>query len=303
MVESTPQVLLAQLRHKLSRAEETSEDLLTSNVFGAFKYSGDLTLLGSFLAEARFRRTGSRLTIPEVRACEYRFWPWLRKGEAAGCEPDVVLLVEDGERRRVLIGIEAKYRSGKSSRATEEGAPTDQLAREWLALRAEMGSAGADRFHLVYLTADFGMPCEDIDESLDELDRKCVSPGDVPADIAWLSFRRLPRLLAGASASILRDLRQLMHDAVLVEFEGVPLPPTQLPSAFEFHRAQTVRHLVWPAPPAILDYAFASHLSPASRRFTWPPVPGVLAYKFELRPAFRWPLPVLPPSAAWSFSP
>jgi hypothetical protein len=109
-----------------------------------------------------------------VRACEYRFWPWLRNSQTAGCEPDVVLLLEDGERRRILIGIEAKYRSGKSSRATEEGAPTDQLAREWLALRAEARSVGADRFHLVYLTADFGMPREDIDESLDELDRKCV---------------------------------------------------------------------------------------------------------------------------------
>jgi hypothetical protein len=59
------QVLLAQLHHKLSRPEEESEDLLTSNVFGAFKYSGNLAVLGCFLAEACFRRTGSCLTIGE----------------------------------------------------------------------------------------------------------------------------------------------------------------------------------------------------------------------------------------------
>lgn len=296
-------MLLAQLRHKLSRSEEESEDLLTSNVFGAFKYSEDPLLLGRFLAEARFLRTGSCLTVGEVRTCEYRFWPWLKDTEAAGCEPDVVLLLEDGEQRKSLIGIEAKYRSGKSSRATEDGAPTDQLAREWIALRAEMRNVGADRFHLVYVTTDFGMPREAIDESLKELDRKCLMAGEVPADIAWLSFRRLPRLLSGASEPILRDLHVLMREAMLVEFEGVALPPIEWPSAFEFQRAQTVREFTWSAPPATLLYAFESRFSQSSRRFTWSPAPAAVVYTFDPRPGFRWPLPGLPPSAAWGFSP
>ena len=119
-------MLLAQLRNKLTRSEEESEDLLTSNVFGAFKYSGNLGLLCRFLSGARLR-CGSGLILPlgDASACEYRFWPWFQGGDGAGCEPDLVLRFDHRDGSQSLIAIEAKYRSGKSSCPTSDGHVTD----------------------------------------------------------------------------------------------------------------------------------------------------------------------------------
>lgn len=307
-------MLLAQLHHKLSRPEEQSEDLLTSNVFGAFKYSANLEILRRFLERARFFGSGLPLTIGEVRACKYRFWPWLCGVEMVGAEPDVVLLLTNDEGKKILVGVEAKYRSGKSSKPTNEGPPNDQLAREWLVLRAEMQRVGADSFYLVYLTADFGMPRKDISESLEELNEKGVTRSDAPADIAWLSFRQLPRLLNDASEPILCDLHTLLRDAMLIEIEPVTLPPAQLPPAFQFRSASTTQLLAWPISPAFPPYSFESK---PSRSFIWPEVSAAVAYTFDAcstvgarapraapRPpsAFHWPSHNLPPNVAWSFS-
>ncbi len=280
-------MLLAQLHNKLTRSEEESEDLLTSNVFGAFKYSGNLGLLCRFLSGARLRRgSGPILSLGDASACKYRFWPPFPGGDEAGCEPDLVLRFDHTDGSRSLIAIEAKYRSGKSSRATSDGDVNDQLAREWLCLRHEAQRLGCARFALVYLTADVGMPKADIDEAIDELDRK----RGITADVAWLSWRRLPRLLDGAAEPILRDLDRLLRRAMLVEFEGVDLPRSPCRPPYLF-----------------LESAGAATSAPTlSQAYTWSSPPPVPAYAFNTGANFCWALPRLsnaPVATTWRFVP
>ncbi len=174
----------ALLHGKLSRQQENLEDLLTSAVFGRLKLL-PAHVLGAFLARAQTLQ-GARPLEPlaSPRSVEYAFWPQLR---AAGCddtEPDVLLIVHPhaGAARRVLV--EAKYRSGKSSRAggdEEPGADVvspgerrirDQLAREWEHL-SNLDPEG----WVVYLTPSFVMPRSDLVEAQEELRARGRPPG------------------------------------------------------------------------------------------------------------------------------
>jgi hypothetical protein len=56
------EVLAAQLHGKLARSEEDLEDLLTSNVFGKFKYLPPELRLIPFLQQAR-EQWGQTVTI------------------------------------------------------------------------------------------------------------------------------------------------------------------------------------------------------------------------------------------------
>ena len=116
-------VLQAMLRKKLSRPEEGMEDLLTSNTFGVLKYLPDACILLEFLRRSVNPLT--RLRLGEMlagidRVERWRFWPSLAGANCLPCEPDVEIILSDGECKRVGILIEAKYRSGKSSFASDE---------------------------------------------------------------------------------------------------------------------------------------------------------------------------------------
>ncbi|MDP6380670.1 MAG: hypothetical protein QF662_04920, partial [Phycisphaerae bacterium] len=82
-------MLAAQLHHKLSREEEGLEDLLTSNVFGAFGYVPFEEGILPFLQEAR-SETGNGLhdILSDVTSAKYVFWPWLQEADCIGAEPD-----------------------------------------------------------------------------------------------------------------------------------------------------------------------------------------------------------------------
>ena len=119
-------MLFAELHRKLSLDaddNERREDILTSTVFGTLIVGEKWSLLRAWLAAAR-DRNGDRLELPAVSQARYCFWPRL-----AEAEPDLLLLFGD-----ILVIVEAKYRSPKSSHATSDQTkvdPADQLAREW----------------------------------------------------------------------------------------------------------------------------------------------------------------------------
>jgi hypothetical protein len=216
------------IRGKLSCKQENMEDILTSNVFGLLQYVTPELGLFPFLAEAEtisgdhpLAGLVSNATV-EVGAVDYRFWPrW------QGCEPDVVIHIPRTQGLPFLIGIEAKYRSGKSSRTqkTDDG-PDDQLAREWRDLVAEAKDRNAQPV-LVYLTADFCFPKDQMESSLAECGE---SDAFLPSrSICWLSWRQLPRLfkrhldpVQGRSDRILHQLASLIGRRLgLTFFEGI----------------------------------------------------------------------------------
>lgn len=276
-------MLLAQLHRKFTRREEDSEDLLTSNVFGALKYSGRVDILCRFLSGAVSHRAQGRLVLGEVTGCTFRFWPWLRADDGIGSAPDVLLDLEHTGGARSLVAVEAKYRSGKSSGPTAGGPGNpvnDQLAREWLCVRHAATEAGYERAHLVYLTADVGMPRDQLDEAADELQRKAKPP----AEISWLSWRRLLPLLKDAPEPILVDLANLLRRAMLIFFEDVE----------------------WASAPPALRYVFEpadAELPPPCEpgAFAWPRPASARAYLFDGSAAFHWPLPHLSKVLAWRF--
>ncbi|MHB1909355.1 MAG: hypothetical protein ACYCQJ_10875 [Nitrososphaerales archaeon] len=202
------------------------EDLMTSNVFGAFAYAPYDQGLARFLQGAQ-DTSGTRPlgNLNSVQA-NFLFWPQVQEAGCSFCEPDVLITLITESNERIMIMIESKYRSGKSSVEREEEIDpraqkkiVDQLAKEWENLRERAVREHVESKYLVYVTADFGMPIEEIQESCHAFESK--RPGLESPKILWLSWRVIRRLLQGASAKILRDLSEVMLIQRLLYFEGV----------------------------------------------------------------------------------
>ncbi len=208
-------MLAAQLKGKLKVEEERLEDLLTSNVFGSFKYVEPEEGLLLFLKKAT-TDDGKLLTeLPRIARCDYDFWPKLRF--TTKCEPDVVIRITHEVHSLTIIMIESKYLSGKSSTPSQGEFLSDQLAIEWDNLQYILQNNKATRGYLLYVTADYVMPKKEIEESQKELETKSGKRGN----IAWVSWRVLPQLLEQTKQKILIDLRQLLLTQGLDFFRGV----------------------------------------------------------------------------------
>jgi len=146
------------------------------------------------------------------------------------CEPDVLIDVEDG---RLLLLVEAKFRSGKSSFAVDapevpDAPAKDQLAREWQNLRRY--AAGREAW-LLYVTADVVMPRKEMDDAQRDL-------GNRPGRMAWLSFRTLPAALRHGDSQWIDGLVRVLEKLDLTSFEGMRAP-SQCESAWRFVRPPT----------------------------------------------------------------
>lgn len=222
-------MFMAQLRGKLSREQENMEDILTSNVFGAFKYLPPEKALLPFLSKAMTPKGDNPLASLPSNGLKvgYTFWPWLSESDCKGCEPDVLIRMSWPDGKKMVVLIEAKYHSGKSSsedeeegsdtvRTVEKGKPPiDQLAREWDNLKR---IAERDRVDpvLIYLTAHFGFPSEEIQASQKAL----TNIGYPEANIFWLTWRHLPSLIEKQESDMLKDLADVLRRLNLTFFEG-----------------------------------------------------------------------------------
>lgn len=213
-------MLQAQLRGKLTREEENLEDLLTSNVFGSFKYlppeDGLLPLLASSVDSNGNALPFDLQPISRERV-KYDFWPWIQESTGEGCEPDVIITLELLNDEKIIILIEAKYLSGKSSEASDESeAPKDQLAREWenLSRLAERKKAIPV---LLYVTAHLSYPSKSIEDSRRELALKRKES----MRLFWISWRKLPKLYSNTKQDILSDLVKVLRRQGLTFFEGI----------------------------------------------------------------------------------
>lgn len=218
----------ALLHGKLSREQENMEDVLTSCVFGILSYLPPEKGLLPFLRKTQTLdgQPCATFDIGEVAHVDYHFWPPLRESGQDGeaefdchpCEPDLLLKIHRADGSRLNVLIEAKLWSGKSSGPSEEpGAPRDQLAREWDNLVCLSRRENAEQL-LIYLTADYSIPKDQIRESAEEYDRK--RPGSHFA-CGWLTWRKIPKLFHGDSDDGLQDLVKLSERLNLRFFDGI----------------------------------------------------------------------------------
>ena len=199
----------ALLKGKLTEEQQNLEDLLTSAVFGLLQYVPAETGILKLLALGVPFDEKSEIVLPQtVSSQSYDFWPWLQCNDCHGAEPDVLITLIDhtGTTHRVLI--EAKFRSGKSSYADSASAiPTDQLAREWDNLVCMCKPKGWVP-HMVYITADFGIPLKDIESAAEEFQAKRPEAASkYPLNCYWLSWRHIPAAYGKSSDPMLKDIR------------------------------------------------------------------------------------------------
>lgn len=251
---SRPTMIPALLHGKLSREQENMEDLLTSSVFGLLSYLPPAAGLLPFLEMAEDDAgeaplAGRLVPRPAQEVCDLRFWPKWCEVDCPACEPDVVLRLSLADSKRLILAVEAKYLSGKSSEADEATAkPTDQLAREWLNLKAVASREGAEPV-LVYLTTGLGRPHGEIRDSLRELSAK--RPDDPSSVILWLSWRRLSQLKG--DHPILKDVRKLVERLGLTYFSGFGSFGPKLPLPWRF-----ARWFRWHIEPQPINWSFTN---------------------------------------------
>jgi len=217
-------LLQALLKGKLTREEENLEDLLTSNVFGSIKYVLPEEGLLAFLKNCQNKKSESLLTDgATIREVNYQFWPRLNEVKNRGCEPDVLIRIGKDNGQKLIILVEAKYRSGKSSETIEENESNDktlllndQLAVEWDNL-VHLANREKATPVLLYVTADIGFPKKSIEDSCREY--KTCRYEDM--NIFWISWRKLPNLFMSSDKKILIDLVKVLKKLGLVSFEKI----------------------------------------------------------------------------------
>jgi len=199
------------------------EDLLTSMVFGTLRHL-DIEYLRRFL-QGVFAPDGRRPLqgLPTFDCATYTFWPNLHAAGCRSCEPDIQIDVVHENGERLVILVEAKYWSGKSSFAEDspEGVTdrpaNDQLAKQWENLTSLHGASA----WVVYVTPDIVMPRDDIEQAQKELEAKAAPRGN----IAWASFRSLVGVLSSrgslAKGSLAHNLLLALRRLDLVPFEGI----------------------------------------------------------------------------------
>ena len=208
-------MLYAQLHGKLRWEQETQEDLLTSNVFGALKHVPASSGLVPFLrrAEGKHALELFAALTGDVADVSYEFWPVL-----ASCEPDVLIRLSLERGPRLLILVESKLHWGKSSEARGDDEPIgDQLAREWQSVQKKAQDEHRQPF-LVYVTAHYCLPADDIARSQDELRKKLGAEGL----ILWLSWRMLGEVARSAGSPLLDEVMRLLIERYsLSSFDGI----------------------------------------------------------------------------------
>lgn len=225
-------MIMALLKGKLSREQENMEDILTSNVFGALRYVSPGEALLPFLAQAEDEPGHHPLEgIARDAEAQYKFWPRWGLNDSSSCIPDVVIRIDEPTGRRLLILVEAKYWSPKSSEADEGEKLNDQLAREWDCL-TQVAQGQHREPVLVYLTSGVTFPRNDIHAAQVELAQKSRQRGNM----CWLSWQHLFAHVEHTGNIVLQDLAKLLRHMGLTFFTGFSSIPRAAGISWSFFR-------------------------------------------------------------------
>jgi hypothetical protein len=235
-------MLMAQLRGKLpGDVWQSSEDLLTSAVFGSLKYLPPAITAGILARSVSLEPGSAPRPAPPFR---WHFWPWW-----GTCEPDVV--IEDD---RALYLIEAKLYSDFGQ---ETATVARQLRREWTDGLRHSASCGKS-LHLIAVTNHTTIPA-------DTLRRQLAGAHADLSRVSWLSWTDIGRYLRDAPCTdegrgCVDDLLELLARMGLAPFDGFADALTEA-------RALPRKDIPWasdPLPPLI------ENLTRRRIRFTGP---------------------------------
>jgi hypothetical protein len=220
---------------------ERMEDLLTSDVFGTYRYLEPKQGLVPFLLRAvGFQHDNRPDFLNDVAEAEFIFWPRTTK---LNREPDLLIVLTRVDGSCVSLLVEAKYRSGKSninSREIEEVQESlsiqnnghhdgDQLAESYKELREgnikfrdnheaekKFLSSVGERY-LFYVTAHFARPREDIEETFEILKKYGYRDEDLNK-FYWLNWQEaIPaaeEVLQKDNLVSSRPVRNLIEDLI-----------------------------------------------------------------------------------------
>lgn len=227
------------------------EDLLTSDVFGTFRYLEPNQGLIPFLQRAIDFEGGKQPGfLYEIEEAEFLFWP---RTTGLNREPDLLIILKRKDGSSVSIVVEAKYHAGKSNicRANKSWVATkvssnsnavhhdgDQLAELYKELKEgkinfkhsnmkELFFARNTERYLFYVTAHYAKPKKDIDETLGILKNHSYSYGKEDfSKFYWLNWQEVIPSLEGVlqrnSPAIPRHERNQMEDLVaLMKYKGL----------------------------------------------------------------------------------
>ena len=203
-------------------------DLLTSNVFGSFEYippeDGLVPLLMGTVKQDLSNY--SFKDIGKISDVTYKFWKKLKVPTCVACEPDVIVNFTDERKNKIIVLVEAKFRSGKSSKAeSNQEKPYDQLAKEWDNLVC-IAKRSNSKPYLLYITADMDFPIKDIEDS--KSDYKRTRGNDM--EIVWMSWRKLPTIFQKSKQRIIQDLVEILRNQGLIFFEGFKVESVEHPN-------------------------------------------------------------------------
>ncbi|MEW9052069.1 MAG: hypothetical protein AB2392_13000 [Neobacillus sp.] len=246
-------MLAAELKGKIPSALQNSEDVLTSSVIGLFKYLSSPKYVQTVL-EACVNVNGEELKFQSsIKEAEFLFWPRLECSE-----PDVLIKVKDEFSNDIVIGIEAKYWSDKSSNEDQsvelherKNSQRDQLAREIEDLHKGSTLQYLDIKHvyeikMIYLTNHTFIPREKMLESL-----RHVQGVDFPKDqLYWLSWREIHNVVARLKEFdtlqdqyLVTDLKWLLEKKGLQSFNGYQQDVKEVPAVnLGYRRSQNSYH-------------------------------------------------------------
>lgn len=225
-------MIVAELNGKIPFALQNYEDILTSSVIGLFQYLSSNTYFQSIL-ESSVNVNGHQLTFDSpVKEIKFAFWPKLENSE-----PDVLLKLKTESDSELLICIEAKYWSDKSSYEDQSvdlqdrtNGQRDQLAREIEDIHRDscyrylnINKNKLNNIVMIYLTNHTYLPLQEIDESI-------LHVNGVPfrkEKLYWLAWReihnsvsKIKNFLTMQDSKLLTDLQTLLVKKGLQSFNG-----------------------------------------------------------------------------------
>jgi len=219
----------------------SSEDLLTSDIFGCCSFLEYKDLLKDVLGEAIHFNSENQFIPPDsVCSDDYIFWPIFQTDESIRTEPDVLIALRHSNTECSLVLIESKYNSGKSSEADYDvDKITDQLSRELLIIEDEKIFSQHPQLYgvnvtsraLIYVTVDDTMPKDSMNQSADEFVKKTnyyESKKGIP--IYWLPWWKIENLIlksklinsyAGNKNRVIKHIWDVLSVKKLKRFNGL----------------------------------------------------------------------------------
>lgn len=191
---------IAEIHGKL-RPYENLEDLLTSDVFGTFKYLHPNEALVPFFERAVcFNDFSLPKFLNDIVSAMYFFWP----KSMDFLEPDLIIILTREDGSKLGINVECKYHAEKHNmevdNLNEPESPRitgDQLVDQYLQLKkcrykGELGDnlRNTGEKYLFYVTAHYAPPIEHIDETIQRLKE---DPDD-QKNFYWVSWREIMNL-------------------------------------------------------------------------------------------------------------